>query len=94
MSLTWNSAYARQKSAEREQARSLANDPAMQAKSRRYAKRFGAACKQTRGNIKAAVALMAEWEAADLVAADREPVRTLVLSNDGDPEPVCHEEDA
>ena len=91
MSLTWNSAYARQKSAEREQTRSL-NDPAIQAKSRRYAKRFGAACKQTRGNIKAAVALMAEWDEA----AERErnsPVRTLALAENGDPEPFEHEDD-
>ena len=92
MSLSWDRAYARHKSAEREMHRRIANDPAIQAKSSRYAKRFGAACKQTRGNIKATVALMAEWDEA----AERErnsPVRTLALAENGEPEPFEHEDD-
>lgn len=86
----WGQAHARQKQAERDNARRLAADPAVAKRSRRFNDRFGAACKQTKGNVKAAMALVAEWEEAE-ERARNSPVRTLALAENGDP---CeHEED-
>ncbi len=92
MTLTYDQAYARHKQVERDMGRRVANDVDGNERSRRAMDRFSAACKQTRGNLKAANLLILQWEEAE-ERARNSPVRTLVLSEDGDPEAFTQEDD-